>query len=347
MLTKRILAGASVLVISAATSGNAATLLYQYNFDNQPATATTAVPNVGANGVLNMNTSGVFAPLAIGVGPSGLPTDRALINTGVNNTPTGSSLTGSNSVANGSTNIPLNGTTAGNGINTVAAPENRLNLGTLSQFTVTMWVRRNTPSGATVFPRLMMVGADGQDTGSTTDGFAIALNNNGIETRIRNAGGVVAASGGQSFTDNAYQFIAVSFDLAATNPYFSAAQLAASGGYNDDNTIVYRGTQTTPVAGFGAMGLNAGVDTNLDGNAFNDAVAPITPAGFAYLLNRRDLTRGLNGNGDDFRIYDGLLTIGEIEQVRLSAGGLVTVPEPASLSVLGLAGAALVRRRRA
>jgi hypothetical protein len=329
MVSKSSFISAIALSGLIAGSSSAATLLYQYNFDNTIPGQTDYTPNVGTNGVLRGNISGAIAPTNTGVGPSGLPTDIALTNIGVNNTPTGSSLTGSSGVPNGGNFTP--------------PANNTISAGTLSQFTVTMWVRRNSAATTgTLFPRLFIAGNEFQDTGSTTDGFTIALNNSNVEVRVRNNGGVPTPTGGQTFTNDEYQFLAVSFDLTSPNIFFSGAQQAASGGYSANSTIIYRGSQTAPVAGFASIGISSGVDTNVNGNLFDDPIAPITlNNAFVYLLNRRDLVRGLNGNGDDFRIYDGLLTIGELEGIRAAA-----VPEPTSLALAGLAGLTLMGRRR-
>ena len=95
----------------------------------------------------------------------------------------------------------------------------------------------------------------------------------------------------------------------------------------------------------GQDGIKALVIWYLDGseignNPFVDQqsfASDITP----YLLNQSNGTRPMNGAVDSFRLYDEVLGAGEIRQLAITAG----IPEPASLTLLAIAGLAVLHRR--
>jgi len=223
---------------------------------------------------------------APGSGPTtnGLPNDRAFNN-------------GATASAGQSGGVALS--TAGN----------TLNLGALTSFTFTGWIKPDgdfsaIPSGR--FPRLISVGAaPGYDGTSTNGAFLIVYNNSPnralqFKSHADTGNGALSASNILSGSD--WMFVAVTYDstLGTDQVKFFVGSKASA----------LPGAVSTVTYARGAVQFGA------------DA--------YAYLLNRSDRGRAFDGWGDDFRIFNSALTQSQLETVRASSFNTNATP-PAAL----------------
>jgi len=166
-----------------------------------------------------------------------------------------------------------------------------LNLGTLSQFTLTAWVKPVTDFSTLTsgeYPRIIMAGATPAYDTSVTNGTALLGYNSGQLQFTVNTGNLVTPT--SVLTGSDWVFVAVTYDstLSANNVNFYIGSRTA--------TPVVVSTQTL-TQGPVAFGTSA----------------------YAYLLNRSKLDRAFAGWGDDFRIFSGALSQSALETVRASA----------------------------
>ena len=177
-----------------------------------------------------------------------------------------------------------------------------MNLGTLSQFTLTAWVKPQVTIGTGLFPRIMMVGAtSGYDT-SGANGAAFLGNGSGFELTVNT--GLVNTPGG-ALTGTGWYFVAVTYDSTLAN----------------NNVNFYVGAPTSAAVLFSTQTLSQG-PVAFGANAY------------AYLMNVSNSTHPLNrafdGLGDDFRIYTNVLNQSALELVRSNA--LSTVAPPSAVA---------------
>jgi len=315
-----LLATFSASFVSTARAG----LLYQWNFDQNGGTGSTVSPAVTPNGlatdggVLTMAQYGGFAYTATnlytpsGGGVSGAAGDYAFDN---------SASASNNSNPGGITYS--SGATDPNNANTVNALPN------LTSYTITMWVKPTTAE-LSQQSRLLMIGTT-STFDESTNGLWVGLNTGKVQTGGGSAGTNTGAIG-NTLVANTWNFIAVECDLATANQYFDSAMIAADGGAEDDSLVLYQGSQAQNNYAYTAdYGAAAGT-MNFSGTQ-----------DYLQLLNRTsNATRAFQGQGDDFRIYSGLLTTSQLQAIAAEA----PVPEPASIATLALASGMLMRRRR-
>jgi hypothetical protein len=197
-----------------------------------------------------------------------------------------------------------------------------LNLGTLNNFTVTMWVNVAAfgTASSTVSGRVLVVGKSGTADAAATDSFSINLQQSGLSAAQRSrfnyfhgATNLTLNAGvtgiGPENAINTWTFVAVTIDTAGTD-YF------------------YHGTETSPVSSF-ALPVDA--TTSLaTGNA-----------GVVLVGNRAAGARAFDGLIGDIRIFNTALSAQEIEALRVA-----TIPEPAtSVLLASLLGVAVLGRR--
>ena len=327
MRAKRgILAGLSIGCCLFGSEASAATLLYQWTFDNNAGTGTTVSPNVTPNNLTMAKANGsspiVFTPANLytagGGGVTGGASDYAFDNSAsVSNNPNPGGITYSSGVADA------------NNANTVNALPN------LTQFTLGMWVKPTTAE-LSVQSRLMEI-ATTVNFDESTNGLWVALNNGKIQTggSSSNANFVL----GNALVANAWNFVAVEVDLTAANVFFDPAMQTAAGGATigatpvQDSLALYQGDNSSGVYGYTAQ--NGWLNGTMNFSGTQD---------YLQLLNRTsNATRAFQGQGDDFRIYSGLLSAAELQTIAAEAPA---VPEPASLGIIFAGGLLLLRRRR-
>jgi hypothetical protein len=172
-----------------------------------------------------------------------------------------------------------------------------VNLGTLSQFTLTAWV--NPKVGiSSGFPRIIMVGAtSGYDT-SVANGTAFLANGSGFQLTVNN--GLVNTPSG-ALTGTGWNFVAVTYDSTLAN----------------NNVNFYVGSPTTATTLFSSQTLSGG------------SVA-FGATAYAYLMNRSTRDRAFDGLGDDFRIFNSVLNQSALELVRSNALSTAAPTPPAA-----------------
>lgn len=198
-----------------------------------------------------------------------------------------------------------------------------LNLGTLNNFTVTMWVNiaafgtaNSANSG-----RVLVVGKSGTVDATAADSFSINLQQSGLSgtqksrfnafhqgnNNLTLSGGLTGI--GPENVTNVWTFVALTIDTAGTD-YF------------------YHGTDTASVTSF-ALPVDA------------TSSLAIGNAGVVLVGNRASGSRAFDGLVGDIRIYNTALTAQQVEALRAA-----TVPEPSTcLLITSILGAALVGRR--
>jgi opacity protein-like surface antigen len=169
-----------------------------------------------------------------------------------------------------------------------------------NSFSIALWVKAVPESGL----RLLADSSHGGNRGGSFnwDGFALQLNGGGAaDFAFGNGSTFPHVTSTTVVADNTFHHLAATFDGSLMSIYVDGAL---------DNTASFSGTPT------------------VSGRPFR-------------LGNHDQLTsRALNGLLDDVRLYDEVLTAGQVN-------GLANVPEPASGTIFGisLAVIALVRRR--
>ena len=279
-------------MLGSAISAIAADPLYQWNFNS----ASGANTGTAAGGALAANvgagTTGSFA----GSGVSGLGGD--------------SSFQASNA------NDNWWGTDLGN-----AAAVSNLDLGALgNRFTITLWIKRSGGNNADV----LNIGSTATPSSSSNPGISIGLygtwdNGVGVGVNGYSAGVSDPWSAG---TDNDWVFMAFAYD--GTAGIWWAPDMNTLYGQHR-NGVVVTGDMVTSASTVTGVPVHTGDWSTAAGTPSVGATAT------AYLGNNGAGTSGFSGNLDDIRIYSGLLTLPEIEAVRLEA---VPVPEPSAAALL-------------
>jgi hypothetical protein len=219
-----------------------------------------------------------------------------------------------------------------------AAGIGNVNLSGVSQFTITMWINRDGGNNADI----LNIGSSTTPDSSSNPGISLALNgnwDNGIRFGINGHNSWSGDLWGAGYTSD-WVFLAIAFNGANV----------AGGTYNNDATMIgIYGTTGNAAIITGGLSSSAIVAQGLgihDGSWWNPAgAAAVGATATAFLGNNGPGSAGFSGQLDDVRIYDSLLSVSEIEAIRL---GAVTVPEPGTAALLGLGLSALlvVRRNR-
>ena len=305
-----------VLVLTLWTASSAtAALVYQWTFNSSngantgPGSGGTLALDAGIVSGSNGYASGSFA----GAGVSGNAGDYA--------------LSASNAYDNyyaGNSYSPI----------TNAAAVGSIDLSGLSQFTITMWVKRGGQRNVD----LLNIGSATTPGQTSNPGISIGLDGNWANGVRVGVNGYTSYTGDlwSAGTDNDWCFLAVAYD--------------GNGGVWWDPTMnsLY-GQQRNGAVITGDITTSAAVAANLAMHIGDWGTAPGLPSVGAtaslFLANDGSNTlgtaNGFEGSLDDVRIYNSLLTVPEIEGVRQAA----LVPEPASV-LLGTVGALLLARRR-
>lgn len=234
-----------------------------------------------------------------------------------------------------------------------------INLGTLSQFTVTFWLKVNndysTATSSTAGYRVLGLGPAGATDGPTGTGLlGIQLRpgstSNGLTFDISSKGNS-GTSGGLTpnnphTTVGTWTFVALTFDGTSTLGNNSTVQSAATGGASQMNGQLYFADDqiSSPLTRLPIPMTTGGTSA---GTA-NDGPYDLGNNAVLLLFNRIGSAsdRNLDAFMDDIRIYNTVLSASDVAAIRLEA-----VPEPTAcvLMAIGLAGslaACRVRRTR-
>jgi hypothetical protein len=353
-LTGSARAAAFVLSLGAGMAIADSTPLYKWSLDsplNSPGTTSTITPDITPNslasdgGVLQMakGTTSTFSNLYTpsGGGVSGAASDYAMNN--------------ASSTIRGTTNSGIaysTGAAATNNVNTINALPN------LTQFTITAWVKptaSEVAAGSNVQSRIMMIGGTSNYDGNAgVNGVYLAVNGGGTVGGLLQFKATSLAAGsvnidtfqgvGSALVANTWNFIAVEVNLQSSNIYFDSAMRAASGNAVSSNVAMF---QYDAASNHGAYSYQAGfASTGASGATSNGTILFNGEADYAQLMDRTsDMSRPFQGLGDNFRIYNTLLTTQELTNL-VNADYPGSVPEPSAAAGLALVSAALVRRRR-
>ncbi|MDR1279298.1 MAG: LamG domain-containing protein, partial [Opitutaceae bacterium] len=237
--------------------------------------------------------------------------------------------------------LDLTANVRGNASSSGYATLGSANIGTLNQYTITMWVKASELLG---YQNLLSIGPNGTFGANDTDNtLTVRLNGGKLElyTKDTTAGAINNVATAPAFATNAWVFIAISYDGTSAKGSWSAAQVAATSGSAGErancNMQLYIGDSVTGSTLF-RTGVNWGQnDANYDVN--KGPLALGTDASI-FLGNRQNsqADRGFTGLMDDIRIYDTILSASEINAVRLEQLSSA-IPEPGA-AALWVGGAA-------
>ena len=292
----------------------AATPLYQWNFDS-------------ANGANTGTAAGGTLALDVGVtaGPTGYPSG-SFSGTGVSGSAGDHALNASNSYDNywgGQSYSPI----------TNAAAVSSIDLTGVSQFTITLWVQRSGNNNVD----LLNIGSTATPGQTSSPGISIGLDGNwanGVRVGVNGHTSYTGDLWGSGYNSN-WVFLAFAYN-GNNGAYWGQSAMNALYGGGDNNAAIITGDTSSAASVAQNLGLH-------DGGYWNSAGLPsVGSTATAFLANDGGTTNGFNGQLDDIRIYNSLLSVSDIEAVRQSA----LVPEPSTAALLGAMGVMTFLRRR-
>ena len=254
--------------------------LYQWNFNGGDGANT----GVGAGGTLAANVGASFSSGSFGAaGVSGNAWDHAFY----------------------AYNKEDNwwGTTNGN-----AAAVGNVNLAGLTQFTITMWVKR----GGANNDDLLNIGSTSTPDSTSNPGISIGLNgswDNGIRVGVNGYNAWPGDLWGAGYNSE-WVFLAVCYD-GSGGVWYDPPMQALYGAQR--NLAIITGGITT------AASIAANVPFHIGDWGTPPGAPSVGATATAILANGGAGTTGFTGNLDDVRIYNGLLTVAQIEAVRQAA----------------------------
>lgn len=304
-------------ILCSMSGAHGATPVYQWNFDSADGANTgtgtggTLALDVGVVTGANGYASGTFA----GTGVSGNAGDNAF----------NASNAYDNYYANNSYSPITN-----------AAAVSNIDLTGLSQFTITMWVNRNGQRNVD----LLNIGSTTTPGTTSNPGISIGLDGNwgnGVRVGVNGYAGWTGDLWGAGYNTD-WVFLAFAYN-GNNGAYWGQGDMNTLYGGGDNNAAIITGDTSTSAS----VAQNLGIH---DGGYWNSAGLPSVGNTATMFLandgsNTLGTTNGFDGQLDDIRIYNSLLTVSEIETVRLSA-----IPEPSAAALGAMGALALLRRRR-
>jgi hypothetical protein len=356
---KMLVAACAVAALASISSrANAdATPLYQWSLNsppNSPATSDLVTPDITPN---NLSSDGGTLEMAISNGANTWTPSTSSTAAGVGTyTANGggvSGLSGDYGINNSSTGV--HGASSEGGVMTTNA--NVLTaLPSLTQFTITAWVNPTATalgSGAGNLNRIFDIGATQTADGTSgIDGISLQMNGGKVEYVVnsQSAGAESFTTGtgvGNALIANDWNFVALEVNLQSGNIFFDSGIRSATGNAESDNTALYQYDANSNTGTFTSTGgyrstnvgtLNTSNGTLLFGSDSNTA--------YATLLNNGTGSRAFAGLGDDFQIYNSLLTTQNLQDI-IASDNPASIPEPSIVAGMALvSGTALLRRRR-
>jgi PKD repeat protein len=302
------MAGTACLLLAGATGLPAQTPVYQWNFNGATG---TGVPSITAGGgtLSTLIGAGSFT----GAGATGLGTDWA-----------------------------YQGTSASDGCRNAG---DLSGLGTISNLTVTFWINPAVAYASlpTTLARLLMLGnasSYDESAGNASPGFSLALNGTGLQYNINNGSEPIQANVFTPYSANQWVFVVMEYDGLATTNFSSA--LGAALGNSSGNLAFITGTTTASIG--------SPIMENLPVNGKSISPGPITNTAPMYFFvgNRASGGRGFDGLIDNINIYTNLLTLSQLESLRISgyattltAGAYASAGNPVPLGTTVILSAAV------
>ena len=291
---------AACAVLACSTAAHAVNPLVQWNFNSGDGANTGTI----ASGSLTLNAgTGATTGSIVSDSPSGAVGDSSLHTSNANDNWWGSDV--------------------GN-----AAAVGNLDLTTVNQFTITMWIKRSGGNNAT----LLDIGSTLIPDGSSNPGISIGLNgnwDNGIRFGV-NGHNAWTGDLWNSGYDSEWVFLAIAYDGTDTYNVWDNSTMNGLYGQNANVAVITGGTSTSASVATG-INLHTGDWWTPVGNV------SLGSSSTAYLGNDGSNASGFSGNLDDVRIYDSLLTVPQIDAVRAEALA-APVPEPATSAMFVLGG---------
>lgn len=269
---------ASCTMVFTMSGAYAADPLYQWNFNG----ADGANSGTGTDGALIANVGGA--------------TTASFTQTGVSGEAWDHSLNTSNAFAN------YWGTDVGN-----AAAMANLDLSTLNQFTITMWIKR----GGGNVPSFFNIGDTPTPDAASNPGISMGFDwGNNLRFGVKGFNGWTGDLWGAGSNNDQWVFLAVAYDGNGA-VWYDETMNNLYGQHR--NAVVITGDQINAVTVAAGLAMHIGDWGTAVGSPGLGTTAT------AFLANNGSNTTGFSGNLDDVRIYSGLLTVPEIEAVRQSA----------------------------
>ncbi len=238
--------------------------------------------------------------------------------------------------------VLLAGTMGGTGpiIRTPALANALTNLGILTNFTVTAWIKAD--SAFSGFPRILMFGQQNLDTGSGVNNVTFLQFNPGDTLQLKvnglGANGINGPTGLLTAGASDWLFVAVTYDstvdpTVTSNVFFYSgdrfntlgAGSGAAYGVPNGAGISVNSVPPANVNGPGYVNLSGGL--NGDGGVDDTNAFPT----WVYVGNRNGNARSFDGRYDDIRIYaNQVLSQAQLDLVRLDAN----LPPPQRLTII-------------
>ena len=324
---------AAALLTLPTTAMGAASPLLQWNFNADTGTTANNTGTLGPAGALTITSPVVLG--AAGTGPTGVAGDKAIDAT-------------ANEFLNSSSGL-------------VGSATGDITTASLTKLTITGWIKdTNSSNYVSAFgrPRILTIGPTGYDGAANTPGslqlnvFNGSYNGNfyggELQFKVNGAGGaddtgfggsgVVSTKTNEDFTGvlpdgTGWTFFAVTYD---SDPATLAAQ--------KHNTVNMYIGDNVPAHTLPAAVLTAAYPLNHSSTTATPGPVQFASAS-AYLLNNANKDAAYVGLGDDFRLYSGVLSLGQLDAVRLGVpfrtlgdwdrdGSVTSADIPAMLSAL-------------
>lgn len=220
------------------------------------------------------------------------------------------------------------------------------NLGVVTNFTITAWIKPDSAFGSQDFPRILLFGQQGVDTGSGLNNVSLIVYNNGgnvfnsLELGVNHSSGNnINAPNGFLLMNNLHPtatedwtFVAITYDSTVDTTVTSNVFFYVADRFNPvgsfPNSIVGLVHNNTSVNSVAPASPNGPGYLNFDGTQLNGDGSTLGRSNvWVYIGNRSSRTRCFNGRYDDVRLYaNRVLTAAELEQVRQDPG--LSLPSP-------------------
>jgi hypothetical protein len=311
MKMNKVISGVAALALFGMLPNAFGDLVYQWNFDSADGSNT----GTGTGGTLTAN-------VGITAGPTGYPAGTFTA-AGVSGNAVDSAFNAPNAYDNywsGESYSPIAN----------AAGVGNIDLSGLDQFTITMWVKRSGQRNVD----LLNIGSTTTPGATSNPGISIGLDGNWANGVRVGVNGYTSYTGDlwSTGTDSDWCFLAFAYD-GYGQVWYDPTMSALYGA--DRNGAVITGDLTT----------SASVAANLPMHIGDWGTAPGLPSvgstATIFLANNASSTAGFDGQLDDIRIYNSLLTVAQIEAIRIQA-----VPEPGTMALAVMGGAAMLFLRR-